>query len=308
MTGIYKITNLVNGNSYVGQSVDIQKRWKREQEDANNINSHSYNYPLMRAFRKYGVNNFDFQVIEECSIEDLNEKEKFWIDYYDTFFHGYNQTLGGDTSSREPKENIIGVISDLMNTDMFHKDIAVKWNISTEMVQGINTGRYWKHNAKYPLQQRKHIKQVYCCKSCGKEITRGSSLCVECYKEFVANTHSNKPDAQTLFDDLCGSQGNFTAIGKKYEVRDNTIRKWCVKYGIPSHSSDYKTNTVKEKVREFKIPVLQIDKETNEIINCFESIVDATKSLGLGSSGGSHISDVCKSKRKSAYGYKWKYA
>ena len=61
--------------------------------------------------------------------------------------------MGGDGGiGKTPKENIIGVFSDLENTDMIHADIAKKWNISTEMVQGINTGRYWYiPNKTYPI-------------------------------------------------------------------------------------------------------------------------------------------------------------
>ena len=198
MTGIYKITNLINGNSYVGQSVDIHKRWRQEKEDSNNVNSHSYNYPLMRAFRKYGIENFSFDIIEECNIDELNDREVYWVNFYDSFFHGYNQTLGGDSVSRQPKEKIIGVIYDLMNTEMIHKDIAIKWNISTEMVQGINTGRYWRHEADYPLQKRKRAK-VYYCKECGKEITRGADLCKECHKNSANAT--NRPDKAILFQE-----------------------------------------------------------------------------------------------------------
>lgn len=65
MVGIYKITNTINGKSYIGQSKDIHKRWKREINDSTNINSNSYNYPLMKAFRKYGIDNFNFDIIEE---------------------------------------------------------------------------------------------------------------------------------------------------------------------------------------------------------------------------------------------------
>lgn len=239
MTGIYKITNLINGKSYVGQSIDIHKRWKREIEDSNNANRISYDYPLMRAFRKYGIDNFNFEIIEECCIEDLNEKEIYWIDFYDTFFHGYNQTLGGDTTIRQPKEKIIGVINDLLNTDMIHKDIAAKWDISTEMVQGINTGRYWKHNADYPLQKRKEAK-IYCCQKCGKEISRGSTLCILCHNRLKNANKTNIPNKDILLNDLYDNNGNFTQVGNKYNVSDNAVRKWCIKYNIPSHSSDYK--------------------------------------------------------------------
>jgi group I intron endonuclease len=242
VTGIYKITNMINGKSYIGQSVNIHRRWRMEIADSNNVNNHSYDYPLMKAFRKYGIDNFKFEIIEECKNEELNQREIYWIDYFDTFFHGYNQTLGGDTTIRQPKENVVGVISDLTNTDMLHKDIARKWNMSTEMVQGINTGRYWRHNADYPLQKQQIVKSY--CEKCGKEITKGSKLCFDC-NHFLQMLNSNKPDKEVLIKDLYNSQGNFTRIGNKYGVSDNEVRKWCKKYEIPYKSSDYKTAILK---------------------------------------------------------------
>lgn len=239
MICIYKITNKINEKSYIGQSTNIHRRWQSEIADSNNINNHSYNYPLMRAFRKYGIDNFKFEIIEECKNEELNQREMYWIDYFDTFFHGYNQTLGGDTTIRQPKENVIGVISDLINTNMTHKDIAVKWHMSEEMVQGINTGRYWKHNADYPLRKRQLPKKTY-CEKCRKEITKGSKLCFDCHYISQA-VNSNKPDKETLIKDIYDLNGNFTKIGKKYGVTDNAVRKWCKKYEIPYKSSDYKT-------------------------------------------------------------------
>ena len=233
---------MINGKSYIGQSVDIHRRWRMEVADSKNANNHSYDYPLMKAFRKYGIDNFKFEIIEECKNEELNQREVYWIDCFDTFFHGYNQTLGGDTTIRQPKENVIGVISDLMNTDMLHKDIASKWNMSTEMVQGINTGRYWRHNTNYPLQKKQIIKSY--CEKCGKEITKGSKLCFDC-NHVLQMSNSNKPDKETLIKDIYDLKGNFTRIGKKYGVSDNAVRKWCKKYEIPYKSSDYKVAIVK---------------------------------------------------------------
>lgn len=319
MTGIYKITNLINGHAYIGQSVNIEKRWKQEIESSNNPNDHSYEYPLMRAFRKYGFDNFSFEVIEECKVDELNQKERYWIKIYDTFFHGYNQTLGGDASSAQPKEKIIGIINDLINTDMFHKDIAAKWEISIEMVQGINTGRYWKHDTDYPLQKRKPRKQ-YLCKECGREISKGAQLCQKCYNKLkiINGTNSisemtkkdgiNKPNKEILLDDLLNNKGNFTVISKKYEVSPTTIRRWCKKYGLSNYSSDYKEKNTKKERKPLKIKVIQLNKETNEVISYFDSITDAAMSLGVQNHGGSHISDVCRGKRKTAYGYKWKFA
>lgn len=307
MIGVYKITNIINGKSYIGQSINIHKRWKREIDDSNNINSRCYDYPLMRAFRKYGVNNFKFEIIEECEKEELNQKEIYWIDYFNTFFNGYNQTLGGDTSLRQPKEKVVGVITDLTNTNMSHKDIAIKWDISKEMVQGINTGRYWKHNVDYPLQKRQNSKKYY-CKKCGEEITKGSNLCKKCY-EISRRINSSKPDKDILIQDLYDYKGNFTKIGQKYKVSSSCVKKWCVKYGIPSKPSDYKPKTIilKKKTKAFKIGVIQIDVDTNKEINRFDSILAATNSLGLKKGCGSYISKVCRGEREIAYGYKWKF-
>ena len=66
------------------------KRWDVEIRDAFDKTNKVYQYPLSRAFRKYGINNFSFEIVEECSKEELNKKEKYWINYYNSFFNGYN--------------------------------------------------------------------------------------------------------------------------------------------------------------------------------------------------------------------------
>lgn len=89
--GIYKITNKINGKCYIGQSIDIIKRWKTEYK-WHHINKH-----LLAAFNKYGLENFNFEIIEECEPSLLNEREQFWISIYNSFDRnfGYNKTLGG---------------------------------------------------------------------------------------------------------------------------------------------------------------------------------------------------------------------
>lgn len=90
--GIYKITNIINGKCYIGQSVDIRKRWRAHLRVANT----DFNL-LHRAFQKYGVENFTFEIIEYCARKELNEREKYWINYYDSHNpdKGYNMTDGG---------------------------------------------------------------------------------------------------------------------------------------------------------------------------------------------------------------------
>lgn len=93
--GIYKITNLINNKCYIGQSVDIEKRFRQHKNNYDNKNEPSYDYHLYRSIRKYGIENFKFEIIEECDYEKLNERETYWIDYYDSYNNGYNETLGG---------------------------------------------------------------------------------------------------------------------------------------------------------------------------------------------------------------------
>lgn len=95
MPYIYKITNQLNGKSYIGKTMKtIQERWKE----------HCYDYlkeredkrPLYNAMKKYGIAAFVIEEIEECSDKILSDRERYWIEYYGTFKNGYNATLGGD--------------------------------------------------------------------------------------------------------------------------------------------------------------------------------------------------------------------
>lgn len=98
MIGIYKITNQINGKSYIGQSINIEKRWHEHQLTANNEDFYGHTrMPLYPALKKYGISNFIFEVIEECKIEELDDKEIYWIAYYDTTnpSKGYNLLSGG---------------------------------------------------------------------------------------------------------------------------------------------------------------------------------------------------------------------
>ena len=97
--GIYKITNLVNGKVYIGQSQDIYSRWKEHKYARNKREC----FALYGAFKKYGLDNFSFEIVECCPFEQLNEKEIYYIAQYhsyvgDTKSNGYNMTKGGALS------------------------------------------------------------------------------------------------------------------------------------------------------------------------------------------------------------------
>lgn len=92
--GIYKITNLINGKVYIGQSCQIQKRWSIHKWNAKNNENQAH---LYLAMRKYGIENFSFEVIEYCSRDSLNDREIYWIQYYNSTNSkkGYNILYGG---------------------------------------------------------------------------------------------------------------------------------------------------------------------------------------------------------------------
>lgn len=94
MVGIYKITNNKNRKIYVGQSIDINDRWKQHKYKAFNSKEKGYNSAIHLAFRKYGIENFSFEVIEKCQQDELDEKEQYWIKKLNSLSpNGYNILL-----------------------------------------------------------------------------------------------------------------------------------------------------------------------------------------------------------------------
>ena len=93
---IYGIKNLVNNKIYIGKSTNIKIRKKTHETSF--IRGQAVNIHLQRAVDKYGIENFEFVILEEVTLNNINEKEQYWINYfksYDEVF-GYNKTMGGD--------------------------------------------------------------------------------------------------------------------------------------------------------------------------------------------------------------------
>ena len=90
MKYIYKIENLINHKVYIGQTNNPQRRFSEHRAKGYETNTHKV---LYYAFDKYGINNFSFEIIEETDIP--NEREKYWINFYDTKKYGLNEREGG---------------------------------------------------------------------------------------------------------------------------------------------------------------------------------------------------------------------
>lgn len=96
MRYVYTITNRVNGKVYVGQTKNFAKR------KAGHLYGARKGCPqlIYRAMRKHGIENFVFEVVEECEDELINEREQHWVTKYDSFNNGYNMTTGGNQNTR----------------------------------------------------------------------------------------------------------------------------------------------------------------------------------------------------------------
>lgn len=234
MIGIYKITNLVNNKSYIGQSIDIDRRFKSHK----NYPLENSNYPLYRAFRKYGIDNFSFEVLEECSIKELDEKEIYYIKHYDTYNNGYNQTTGGQGNSNNiiklSYEDVNIIYDLLLHSSISQKEIAQMFQVGNDTISEINQGKTRINpDLSYPL--RVNWKKYY-CKDCGKEISRYSIRCVECSnKDRAKGISITRDELKQLIRTT-----PFTTIGKQYGVSDNAVRKWCDKYNLPRKASEIK--------------------------------------------------------------------
>ena len=140
MPYIYKITNKINGKCYIGKTLQtIEKRWQEHKKEANK--TRSQDRPLYRAINKYGIENFEIQIIEEIQnvLEiNINEREKYWIEYFQSFKKGYNATCGGDGKHYLDYE----LISEMYNELQDCSKIAKILNIDRESVSKAikNTG------------------------------------------------------------------------------------------------------------------------------------------------------------------------
>ena len=119
MSYIYKITNQKNQKVYIGYTNrTIPIRWKEHLKKYNQENlTHRH---LYNAMKLYGPNNFTIEQIEECSSDQVKEREQYWIIFYNSYYDGYNDTLGG-----EGRETINSdIIIELFNQGKLVKEIC----------------------------------------------------------------------------------------------------------------------------------------------------------------------------------------
>jgi len=162
-SGIYKIT-FNNNKLYIGLSNDIRRRCNEHL--IKDIKDHP-ELPVNRATMKYGIKEIEIlELIDANNRQLLQEREKYWISYYNTFQddHGYNLTQGGDgsspgvdnNSSYLSQEQVNSIYNLLLNSNLTYEEIARQIGASYSIISRINNGHHYRrNNLTYPLREQR---------------------------------------------------------------------------------------------------------------------------------------------------------
>lgn len=147
MIGIYKITNKLNGKIYVGQSNNIERRFQEHCSPSRYLSS---NIPVDFAIHKYGKENFTLDVLEECSLPLLNERETYWIKQLDAIKKGYNCNEGGqlavqgeqNPNAKLTREDVVEIRKEYAKKEKSQREVfnkykdKITWNSFRSLWQG----------------------------------------------------------------------------------------------------------------------------------------------------------------------------
>lgn len=265
---IYKIWNEVNDNLYIGQTIcPLQQRWSKHKQDSKQRESHLY-----LAMRKYGIDKFHIEQIEEVPDNKLNEREVYWIAYYNSYYDGYNSTLGGDGSIKYDVS--IEEIEGLWNQGYGISEIADILGVSRIVIR---TRIYSSKLYSEEEAQKRGLQKALKKKSKGiiQKTLEG---------QFIAYYDSGvQAQEKTGFDRKAISQAlrnNGTSYGYKWEYANINLRN---------------KNTQRK--------VEQYSKE-GDFIATFNSVKEASEKTGTPSSG---IYATCNGQQKTSGGYIWNY-
>jgi len=265
---IYKITNKINNKVYIGKTEgDIALRWQQHIYNmSNGIEYHLYN-----AMRKYGLENFSFEILENnLKKEELSQKEIEYIKSYNSLKNGYNMTIGGEGVTKYSHEDIKNKYLECQNLE----ETSLYFNCSVATVRRILK----EYNLYTNFNNTDFAKKVFQ---------------FDLYKDILLNEYNSLGEAARALN-----KNNINAIrlACNQEISQAYGFRW-------SYSNDI--NSL-QKAKSGKIKqVIQLDKQTNEIIKIYESAKAASIELKCDASS---IQKVCRGERKTCAGYKWQYS
>ncbi len=130
MAYIYKITNDINGKVYIGKTqFSIEKRFKEHCHDR--TKQRCEKRPLYAAMNKYGIEHFHIEFLEQTDMPE--EREIYWIKYFNSYHYGYNATRGGDGKKYIDYDLVVKTYQDLQNV----KEVSEKLHIDQGYVSEI---------------------------------------------------------------------------------------------------------------------------------------------------------------------------
>ena len=133
---IYKITNTINGKFYIGQTIqNVKERFY--QHCATKCSKAVSNMAIHRAIKKYGKSNFTVEVIEEINSANLNDRERYWIKYYNSYNNGYNSTKGGQDGCKPFKDLDVESIIKEYNTGKSLRTLGTIFKVDKQTIKDL---------------------------------------------------------------------------------------------------------------------------------------------------------------------------
>lgn len=168
---IYKITNKINNKNYIGLTNNIERRKNRHFIDLK-MNKHD-NHFLQYEFNKYGIDNFNFEIIFQGDVtsKEISDKEKYFIKIYDSYQNGYNQNEGGNFGpsnggSHLTKNDVLNILATLefmsRPGEVLSQIFSVTKTTISRIKQGINHCAYKEYYDSLSYEERKEIFDNFC--------------------------------------------------------------------------------------------------------------------------------------------------